>query len=629
MDGAASSGGRPGEALNGQGPVPPWQAARQSVPASARMLRLAFCGRTSTDDLQDPTISLPRQLRSCQGALTDNAVIVAYFYDVESGRKAIEARGTGRAHEQFDIPIPRDGGIRDLLAEAESGSARFDAVICESVDRIARRTYFGTQIEHRLESVGMPLLAADEPMAPIGHRGKQATQILTRRVKQGVAEWYVLDLLEKSWGGMEEHTIQGFNIGQPPYGYLAEKVPHPVPAKRAEGKTKSRLMPDPERAPVVDRIFRWRAVETLGYATIAERLNLDLDSNPPPMPTDPSRAVGRWTESNVREILINPKYTGYMVWNKKATKTGGKINPVDRWVWSDRPTHPEIVSLERFRIVDQMRHKPARPRGGSAPNRHPQTQHTYRLRGYIHCDICDHRMSGSTRNKATVYYDCAPKPAYLPEGHPPAVYVREDALLPPIRRFFAENIFGAERNSLLDQALQLDASTTQAATAEQIASAERAIADLTARRRRQIRSLELSETLDRQFVRDVQARAAELTQEIAAKQSELDQALTKRASLDTNPDLLTALPIGAVDLAGMPEPLMRHLFDAFRLRVDFDRRTNRARCTVTLYGETLPTLIESASIASQVQDMREAGSRIHAQTILPIPLVPGTGVEPV
>jgi hypothetical protein len=38
-----------------------------------------------------------------------------------------------------------------------------------------------------------------------------------------VAEWYILEMLEKSWDGFEEHTGQGWNVGKPPYGYIAEK----------------------------------------------------------------------------------------------------------------------------------------------------------------------------------------------------------------------------------------------------------------------------------------------------------------------------------------------------------------------------------------------------------------------
>lgn len=79
---------------------------------------MAFAGRTSTYDQQDPTLSLPLQVRSCHHALPETAAIVVHFYDVESGRMDLDKRGRGHAHEQFDIPVPRDGGLADLLAEA-------------------------------------------------------------------------------------------------------------------------------------------------------------------------------------------------------------------------------------------------------------------------------------------------------------------------------------------------------------------------------------------------------------------------------------------------------------------------------------------------------------------------------
>ena len=70
--------------------------------------------------------------------LPEDMAIVAFFYDVETGRADLATRGRGRAHEQFDIPLRRDGGIQDLLDEAGRADRRFDAVICESVDRVAR-----------------------------------------------------------------------------------------------------------------------------------------------------------------------------------------------------------------------------------------------------------------------------------------------------------------------------------------------------------------------------------------------------------------------------------------------------------------------------------------------------------
>lgn len=109
-----------------------------------------------------PAQYLPR--RSPPGA-----VIVAHSYDVESGRKHWELRGRGTAHERFNIPVPRDGGIRELIEEAPPTDRSFDAVICESIERIARRTYYGTK--HDLEQAGVALFAADERILLNGNPG--------------------------------------------------------------------------------------------------------------------------------------------------------------------------------------------------------------------------------------------------------------------------------------------------------------------------------------------------------------------------------------------------------------------------------------------------------------------------
>lgn len=130
--------------VSGRAASPYGRDASPAVDAGPALFRFAWVGRTSTYDQQDPTLSLPRQLRSSQAVLPENAVIVAHFYDVESGRKDLDTRGRGHAHEMFSIPIHRDGGILDLLAEAERPDRRFDFVICESIERVARRTHIGT-----------------------------------------------------------------------------------------------------------------------------------------------------------------------------------------------------------------------------------------------------------------------------------------------------------------------------------------------------------------------------------------------------------------------------------------------------------------------------------------------------
>jgi site-specific DNA recombinase len=73
-------------------------------------MRFAFYGRVSTEDNQDPTLSLPRQLANCERAVAEvGGRVVAHFYDVESGAMSLDARGSGKGLAGLDIPIPRDG----------------------------------------------------------------------------------------------------------------------------------------------------------------------------------------------------------------------------------------------------------------------------------------------------------------------------------------------------------------------------------------------------------------------------------------------------------------------------------------------------------------------------------------
>jgi len=146
--------------------------------------------------------------------------------------------------------------------------------------RSGRDTFNALKLERQLADAGIPLLAADEP---IDVAGMNATTILARRVKQGIAEWYRFQIKEKAWKGLREHTLDGYNIGGAPYGYTPERIPHPVPVKAAQGRTKTRLARDPARAPVVAQIYTWRTVDKLGIPEITARLNTDHQSYPPPM----------------------------------------------------------------------------------------------------------------------------------------------------------------------------------------------------------------------------------------------------------------------------------------------------------------------------------------------------------
>ena len=342
----------------------------------AGLIPVAFEGRTSSERLQDPVASLRRQVRNARAWLPAGCQIVAYYWDVESGGKDLDARGHSDAWQiAADAGIPRDGGIADLLAEAKAPVPKFAFVVCEDIERSARDTFSSLKLERALSDQGIPLFATDEPF---NVTGINATTILVRRVKQGVAEWYRFQLREKVWAGLREHSLAGWNLGKVPTGYLPEKHPHPNPIKAAEGRTKTRLIPDPVFAPVVAQIYRWRVIDRLGKPTIWRRLAENPHRYPVPL-------SGAWSLALVDEILSNPKYTGHQVMGRRKTKGGTRQwTPASEWIWTPEPTHTALVDRETWDAAQQMGRRHGSTRDPGTPTTRPRRRYPLRPAVLLH-----------------------------------------------------------------------------------------------------------------------------------------------------------------------------------------------------------------------------------------------------
>ena len=68
--------------------------------------------------------------------------------------------------------------------------------MCEDIERSGRDTFNALRLEKELNAAGVPLFATDEP---IDVEGINPTTVLVRRGKQGVAEWYRLQVKQKAW----------------------------------------------------------------------------------------------------------------------------------------------------------------------------------------------------------------------------------------------------------------------------------------------------------------------------------------------------------------------------------------------------------------------------------------------
>jgi site-specific DNA recombinase len=551
---------------------------------------VAIAARTSTLALQDPVASVRRQIRACEAWLPPGWFIAAVYSDVESGATDLDARSrTGSWRVLTDAGLPRDGGMADLLAEAASPSPRFAVVVCEDIERSARDTFNALRLEKELSRHGIPLFATDEP-ADIA--GVNATTVLVRRVKQGVAEWYRLQLKEKVWKGFAEHNADGWNIGFPPHGYAAERHAHPNPLKASQGRTKTRLVIDPVTSRAVTDIFTWRVVCKLGVPTIARRLNADPAGYP-----SPSGAPG-WTTSAVRAILANPKYTGHQVFGRRRSRNGRRVNaPMSEWLWSPEAVHEPIVDMQTWREAQDIGAEHSTSRDHHEPEANPASR-IYPYRSRVRCRDCQRRMTANPY-PAHVYYRCPHNPASprhlaAHPDHPRSVQAPEPLLDAITGRFLNDRVFTPRRTALLAEQLPATDADAQARQDTDAAALRAQIAKLDKQQAAQITALEDIDP-DSPAAPAIRARIldrfAELHTQRTAAENRLT-ALTAAKPRAADPDLLDELPYCENIIDRLPPALKARLFAAIDLNVLWNKTGGQVTVYATITDTTLTALAD-------------------------------------
>ena len=144
--------------------------------------------------------------------------------------------------------------------------------------------------------------------------------------------------------------------------------------------------------------------------------------------------------------------------------------------------------------------------------------------------------------------------------------------------------------------------------------------DLTRRRERQFHALEVADDLDQSFIQGVQLRVADLDAQIKEKKAEIEK-LKREAPPRQDPALVDSLPAGRCEIATLPDATRRRMFEAFRLQLHYDKRTNSVRCQVTLASETI------GSVARAAGDALRTGHHTDENAV-PICVVPPAGLEP-
>jgi len=244
--------------------------------------------------------------------------------------------------------------LQQLIADVESGTANFEAILVYDVSRWGRfqdadqSAYY----EYLCRRANIDVHYCAEPFINDG----SPNSTLLKAMKRSMAAEYSRELSVKVFAGQCRLIELGYRQGGPPgYGLrrlLIDQQRNPKGLlKRGERKSiqtdRVILVPGPkEEVSVVREIFHRFVEDRQVEAEITELLNARG------LLTDWGRP---WTSAAVRQILTNPKYIGANVYNRRSFKLKRKrvVNPPEMWISRDQ-AFEAIISADMFRRAQEI-----------------------------------------------------------------------------------------------------------------------------------------------------------------------------------------------------------------------------------------------------------------------------------
>ncbi len=259
-------------------------------------------------------------------------------------------------------------------------------------------------------------------------------------------------------------------------------------SKRDSG---SLVLGHPERVETIRTIFRLYTEERRGLTAVSAYLN----EHNVPTPRGPAWShiyCGEWRDSTVRSILINPLYSGDMVWNRRTDARfhriehvnghgrpverrdphGARLVPNDKRDWVIvRDTHEAIVPRRTWELAQEIRQgKPAsssQVSGGRPVGGWQGMRARFLLSGLVRCERCGGRYQGVTRSSGKRrpdgtrykhrYYGCG---SYVAKGRSACAFgpVDQDrleaAVVDTVIKFYQERYGGADGHKQLAAAVR-------------------------------------------------------------------------------------------------------------------------------------------------------------------------------
>jgi site-specific DNA recombinase len=324
--------------------------------------RVALYLRVSSEEQRDrETIEIQREFLEQYRNLYELEVADIYKDDGISGTIPLHERAEGRR----------------LLDDAKAG--KFDVVLVYKLDRLGRSLLVIVDAHDRLQTAGVSLRSATEPIDTSNPSGRLIFQMLA-----SFAEYERETIGERTRAGLHRALRNGKYVGRIPYGY-----------KLAQDGSSLEVVED-EAAIVREIIERIAQGSTL----YSESKRLNDESIPSPGWRFKSANAGKrkygtsWSPTTVAAIVHQSAYSG-----THKVKINGGETLIERSV-------PAIVDTAL-----QKRASSALAENKRYPNRRADRQ--YLLRGLVKCEACGLACSGRTsaiKGRKYSYYVCKANP---------------------------------------------------------------------------------------------------------------------------------------------------------------------------------------------------------------------------
>lgn len=218
------------------------------------------------------------------------AVQLEYYQTLIEGREDWQFAGIYADEARSGTKLQKREDFLRMMKDCEEG--RIDMIITKSVTRFARNTVDSIQAIRRLKELGIAVFFEKENINSLSEKSEQMLTILSS-LAQGEAESISTN---NKWAILKRFRDGSYILGTPAYGYTKDE--------------NGELIILEEEAVVVRRIFR-DYLNGKGTYVIARELSEER------IPT--IRGAEKWQDGAVKDILINPVYTGNLLHQKTLT----------------------------------------------------------------------------------------------------------------------------------------------------------------------------------------------------------------------------------------------------------------------------------------------------------------------